>query len=102
MQMSIRKTSKTVRDLRDRGYVKWSHDGNGTDGTYVTITDAGAKQLHDQETIIKDFYGNVINKFGKENMINLLILMKELDTVMESEIEEMQVVKNDDESDENE
>jgi len=35
-------------------------------------------------------------------MINLLILMKELDTVMESEIEEMQVVKNDDESDENE
>ena len=44
----------------------------------------------------------VINKFGKENMINLLILMKELDTVMESEIEEMQVVKNDDESDENE
>lgn len=73
-----------------------------TDGTYVTITDAGAKQLHAQETIIKDFYGNVINKFGKENMINLLILMKELDTVMESEIEEMQVVKNDDESDENE
>ena len=102
MQMSIRKTSKAVRDLRDRGYVKWSHDGNGTDGTYVTITDAGAKQLHAQETIIKDFYGNVINKFGKENMINLLILMKELDTVMESEIEEMQVVKNDDESDENE
>ncbi len=102
MQMSIRKTSKAVRDLRDCGYVKWSHDGNGTDGTYVTITDAGAKQLHDQETIIKDFYGNVINKFGKENMINLLILMKELDTVMESEIEEMQVVKNDDESDENE
>ena len=96
MQMSIRKTSKAVRDL------KWSHDGNGTDGTYVTITDAGAKQLHAQETIIKDFYGNVINKFGKENMINLLILMKELDTVMESEIEEMQVVKNDDESDENE
>ena len=94
MQMSIRKTSKAVRDLRDRGYVKWSHD--------VTITDAGAKQLHAQETIIKDFYGNVINKFGKENMINLLILMKELDTVMESEIEEMQVVKNDDESDENE
>ena len=102
MQMSIRKTSKAVRDLRDRGYIKWSHDGNGTDGTYVTITDAGAKQLHEQETIIKDFYGNVINKFGKENMINLLILMKELDTVMESEIEEMQVVKNDDESDENE
>lgn len=102
MQMSIRQTSKLVRDLRDRGYVKWSHDGNGTNGTYVTITAAGEEQLHVQEEIIKEYYGGVIDKFGKENMVQLLVLMKELDTVMESEIEEMQVMNDDDELDENE
>ncbi len=35
-------------------------------------------------------------------MVQLLVLMKELDTVMESEIEEMQVMNDDDELDENE
>ena len=28
MQLSMRQTSKMVGDLRDRGFVTWSHDGN--------------------------------------------------------------------------
>ena len=90
MQLSMRQTSKMVGDLRDRGLVIWSHDGNGKDGTYVTITENGRKLLGNQETIVKEFYGRVIDSFGKENLIHLLHLMKELETVMTREIEQME------------
>ena len=79
-----------IGSLRDRGFVTWSHDGNGSEGTYVTITDSGKKLLNEQEEILKQYYGKVIDDFGKEKMIQLLQLMKELETVMSSEFEEME------------
>ena len=90
MQLSMRQTSKMVGDLRDRGFVTWSHDGNGKDGTYVTITENGKKRLEEQEMIVNKFYGRVIESFGKENLIHLLHQMKELETVMTREIEQME------------
>ena len=90
MQLSMRQTSKMVGDLRDRGFVTWSHDGNGKDGTYVTISETGKKLLAEQEVIVKDFYERVIDSFGKENLIHLLHQMKELETVMTREIEQME------------
>ena len=90
MQLSMRQISKLVGDLRDRGLVIWSHDGNGKDGTYVTITESGKQLLEKQETIVKEFYGRVIDSFGKENLIQLLHQMKELETVMTREIEQME------------
>ena len=90
MQLSMRQTSKMVGDLRDRGFVTWSHDGNGKDGTYVTITESGKQLLEEQEVIVKDFYERVIDSFGKENLIHLLHQMKELETVMTREIEQIE------------
>ncbi len=90
MQMTIRQTSKMVGNLRDRGLLLWSHDGNGSEGTYVTITESGKKLLKNQEQILRGYYGKVIEKYGKENLIQLLRLMKELETVMSSELERME------------
>lgn len=89
MQLSIRQTSKMVGKLRDRGLVVWSHDGNGSEGTYVTITDSGKNLLDRQEEVLKEYYGRVIEKYGKENLIQFLRLVKELETVMSSELERM-------------
>lgn len=90
MQLTIRQTSKMVGELKDRGLVLWSHDGNGKEGTFVTITDTGRAMLDEQEKIMKKYYREVIEEFGKENLIELLQLMKQLDTVMSSKIEEME------------
>ena len=68
MEQSMRQTSNMVGDLRDRGLVTWSHDGNGKEGTYVTITENGRKFLADKEEIVKKFYGRVIESFGKEHI----------------------------------
>ena len=95
MQLTIRQTSKMMSDLKDRGLILWCHDGDGSEGTYVTITETGEKLLSEQEQVLKKYYGNVIEKFGKQNLLSLLQLMKQLETVMSSEIEEMEAISED-------
>ena len=90
MQLTVRQTSRMAGELRDRGLILWSHDGNGSEGTYVTITDNGKELLQAQEEILKKYYEKVIERFGRENMIQLLQMMKQLETIMSSEMEEME------------
>ena len=89
LQLTTRQTSRLMETLRDRGLVLWSYDGNGSEGTYVTITETGKQLYLEQESILKECYGKVIAKFGKDNLILLLKLMKQLDTLMYEEIKEM-------------
>ena len=96
MQLSMRQISKMIGNLKERGLVVWSHDGNGSEGTYVTITESGQQLLTQQQKILEEYYGNVIDKFGKDNLIQLLNLMKQLETVMSSEVERMGGPKEDD------
>ena len=67
-------------------------NGNGRDDTctYQAKPPLGEKCLEEQELIVKEFYGRVIDSFGKENLIHLLHQMKELETVMTREIEQME------------
>lgn len=100
MQLTIRQTSKMVGALKERGLLLWSHDGNGSEGTYVVITDSGKKLLGEEENVLKEYYGRVIEKYGKENLIQLLQLMRQLQTVMRAEIEEMGVTEDEEGFDE--
>lgn len=86
LHLSIPKTSKMVRKLNEKGLVNWAHDGDGSEGTYVTITDAGNRLMQRQEAFLEDYYGRVIRRFGEENMITLLQLVRQLEEAMESEI----------------
>lgn len=90
MELTIRQTSKIVSGLKEQGLVQWSHDGDGNEGTYVTITEQGRNLLKQQQAIYKEFYGHVIEKFGKDHLIELLNLMKQLETIMFSEREKME------------
>ena len=65
----------------------------------MTITESGQNLLKNQEEILKNYYGKVFEKFGKDNLIQLLSLMKQLETVMSSEMENLEVDKNDDGAD---
>ncbi len=100
LQMTMRQISKMIEKLRDAGYVVWSHDGNGSEGTYVTITESGRNMLKEQENMLKQYYGCVFEKFGRDNLMELLQLMKQLETIMSSELENLEVDKDDDGADE--
>lgn len=88
MKLPMGSVSKLVRALQERGLVAWKHDGKGDEGTYIQITDKGINSLLDQQEILKNFYKNVIERFGKEKFIALLEQLKELEEIMDSEIEE--------------
>ena len=92
MKLTIRQTSKLIEELKDSGVVQWSHDGNGSEGTYVSISENGKRFLHEQEKILSEVYGTVIEQFGKENLIELLQKLKQLETVLSSAIEDREAV----------
>lgn len=100
LQLTIRQTSRMVNDMKGRGLLLWSHDGDGSEGTYVRMTDEGRTILETQEETLKKYYGKVIDKFGKENLIQLLQMMKQLETVMDAELEEMEGEIEDEQQDE--
>lgn len=87
LEITVQKASKGVRRLRDRGLITWEHDGNGSDGTYVAITETGASLLNAQEEALKDYYGRVIDIFGEERLEELLGLLGELEDAMDSALD---------------
>lgn len=88
LEVTIHQASNMVRKLKDRGLVSWSHDGDGSEGTYVTITESGLSLMLRQEAILDDYYGRVIEKFGRENLIALMSQIDELEKIMDNEFNE--------------
>lgn len=88
LEVTIHQASNMVRELKDRGLVSWSHDGDGSEGTYVTITESGLSSMLRQEAILDDYYGRVIEKFGRENLIALMSQIDELEKIMDNEFNE--------------
>lgn len=85
LEMSISGVSKMITRLKDRGLVLWSHDGDGSEGTYVVITESGINAMSQQEKILSDYYSRVIDKFGHDNLIQLLQQMEKLEEIMDTE-----------------
>lgn len=98
LNLPIRKTSKLIREMSGKNLINWDHDGDGKDGTFVTITEHGKKVFEETDGKLRDFYARVLNRFGKEKIIQLLQLMKEFESVMKTELE--QTEETTDETDE--
>ena len=86
MNLTVRKTSTMVKQLKERGLVNWKHDGDGSEGTYVVLTDMGKEMLRSQEELMTDYFSNVIVEFGVDRVIELLSLWRELEAIMRKEI----------------
>ena len=76
--------------MNGKNLLNWDHDGDGKDGTYVTITEHGMNVYEETDSKLRDFYSNVLQKIGKEKIVQLLQLMKEFDSVMRTELEKME------------
>ena len=87
LNLSISKMSNVATNLKNRGLVIWSHDGDGSEGTYLTITETGLKLMDKQEDKLKNYYERVINRFGLKNTVDLIGKMTALETIMEEEME---------------
>ena len=87
LNLSISNMSNVATNLKNRGLVIWSHDGDGSEGTYLTVTETGLKLMDKQEDKLKNYYERVINRFGLKNTVDLIGKMTALETIMEEEME---------------
>ena len=87
LNLSISKMSNVATNLKNRGLVIWSHDGDGSEGTYLTVTETGLKLMDKHEDKLKNYYERVINRFGLKNTVDLIGKMTALETIMEEEME---------------
>ncbi len=87
MRLTLRQTSSLIGKLRDRGFVVWSHDDTGDEGTYIVLTKAGREIALKQEKILITYYEHVIEKFGKTKFVELIQMMDQLDTIMNERIQ---------------
>lgn len=87
LNLSISKMSNVATNLKNGGLVIWSHDGDGSEGTYLTVTETGLKLMDKQEDKLKNYYERVINRFGLKNTVDLIGKMTALETIMEEEME---------------
>lgn len=85
-KLPVPQISRIAGRLRDNGLVSWTHDDDGSEGTYITITEYGHRLMEKQEKQLRDYFTRVTESFGKENMTSLLQLMNRLETVMDQEL----------------
>lgn len=89
LEMPLSGVSKMVTKLKDRGLVLWSHAGNGSEGTFVSITESGFAAMERQDGILEGYYGQVVERFGRENLVRLLKQLDDLERIM-NEVDAME------------
>lgn len=95
LSISLPAVSKMISILEERGLVKRYTDKIDRRNKYVYLTEKGNALCHQNETKLKDFMEEVVNRMGKEEMKQLTLLLKRMHTVMEDIIEENKSRKED-------
>ncbi len=87
LKIPISTASKMIGELQDNGMVRWKHDGKGEKGTYIIITEKGEEVVKKQHEVLMMFYGEVIERFGKDDFLKMLEMISRLENVMLEEID---------------
>lgn len=91
LNMPITQVSKLVQNLQEKGYVYWKHDEDGSHGTYIYLSETGRELIAKQQEILKGYFIKVVEQMGYEKFVQVIDLMSELETVMASEADKLQV-----------
>ena len=90
LKVPMNRVSEMIQKLRDKGVLIWTHDGDGSEGTYVKLTASGQEAMKKQQEILGSYYRNVIEKFGKEEFVRMLA---RLERIMDEESEKFVIEK---------
>ncbi len=82
LDFPISRVSRLVQNLQNKGYVYWEHDSKGT---YIYLSEIGRSAMKSQQEFLRTFFGNVINKMGRDEFIKCLEQMDRLEEVIEAE-----------------
>ena len=87
LSLPMAEVSKLAGDLKSKGFVHWTHDGTGEDGTYIQFTDTFLKSAQEQKQRLSNYYRRVIEAYGEDQFIQLLGELAKLEDIMRLEAE---------------
>ena len=80
------KVSAIARSLQTKGLVRWTHDGNGQEGTYILLTDTAITSVQARRQALRDYHQRVVAAYGEEKFLHLGEITQ-LEEIMRQEAE---------------
>ena len=89
LNLPMTRVSKMVQNLQNKGYVYWQHDEDGSEGTYIYLSENGAEKMRLQQKILEEYFSRIVDRIGYEKVSQVLDMMERLENVMEEEAENL-------------
>ncbi len=96
-QYGIPAISRMARHLKEKGYVVWTHDGDGSEGTYLMLTNSGKQQLENMEEMTTSYYARVIDQFGEDKCREFASMARRMAELLKDEMKDQEADGDDNE-----
>lgn len=93
LHLPINKVSAIARSLRDKGLVRWTHDGDGREGTYLQLTETAVTSAAEHRKALHGYHRRVVDAYGEEPFLQLLADIARLEEIMQQEAEKVEEPK---------
>lgn len=87
LQLPIDRASKLAKALQQRGLVTWTHDGDGSEGTYLQLTQGGKDAALAQRARLTEYSRSVVQAYGEEDFLYLVQNLRRLEAILHQEAE---------------
>lgn len=89
LNLPLPKVTAIARSLQGKGLVRWTHDGNGEDGTYILLTDTALTSVQTHRQTLRKYHQRVVSAFGEERFLHLLSEIAQLEEILRQEAEKV-------------
>ena len=89
LNLPLPKVTAIARSLQGKGLVRWTHDGNGEDGTYILLTDTALTSVQAHRQTLRKYHQRVVSAFGEERFLHLLSEIAQLEEILRQEAEKV-------------
>ena len=89
LNLPCRRSPPSPAPLQGKGLVRWTHDGNGEDGTYILLTDTALTSVQTHRQTLRKYHQRVVSAFGRERFLHLLSEIAQLEEILRQEAEKV-------------
>lgn len=89
LNLPLPKVTAIARSLQGKGLVRWTHDGNGEDSTYILLTDTALTSVQTHRQALRKYHQRVVSAFGEERFLHLLSEIAQLEEILRQEAEKV-------------
>lgn len=89
LNLPLPKVTAIARSLQGKGLVRWTHDGNGEEGTYILLTETALTSVQARRQTLRRYHQQVVAAFGEERFLHLLGEIAQLEEILRQEAEKV-------------